>query len=96
VLSAFLAERGLELSTTKTRITHVRQGFDFLGFHLQKRNATNRKNLRKKSNSRITVHASLKGKVKLKEKIASIIRIGVKMKDIISKLNPILRGMSPT
>ena len=26
----FLAERGLELSPTKTRITHIKQGFDFL------------------------------------------------------------------
>jgi len=28
-------ECGLELSTEKTRITHVRSGFEFLGFHLQ-------------------------------------------------------------
>ncbi len=27
---------GLELSVEKTRITHVRDGFDFLGFHLKK------------------------------------------------------------
>ena len=31
-----LAECGLELSVEKTRITHVRDGFDFLGFHLEK------------------------------------------------------------
>ncbi len=27
---------GLELSVDKTQITHVRDGFDFLGFHLEK------------------------------------------------------------
>ncbi len=27
---------GLELSVEKTRVTHVRDGFDFLGFHLEK------------------------------------------------------------
>jgi len=31
-VKAFLAQRGLSLSEEKTRITHVRDGFDFLGF----------------------------------------------------------------
>ena len=30
-IQAFMAERGLELSREKTRITHIEQGFDFLG-----------------------------------------------------------------
>ena len=32
----FLAERGLTLSESKTRITHINDGFEFLGFHLRK------------------------------------------------------------
>lgn len=32
----FLAERGLELSKEKTRITHISKGFDFLGFNVRK------------------------------------------------------------
>lgn len=32
----FLRERGLELSERKTRITHIDDGFDFLGFHIRK------------------------------------------------------------
>lgn len=36
LISRFLAERGLELSTEKTKITHIVQGFDFLGFNIQK------------------------------------------------------------
>jgi RNA-directed DNA polymerase len=32
----FLAERGLTLSESKTRIVHINEGFDFLGFHLCK------------------------------------------------------------
>ena len=35
-LSAFLAERGLKLSEAKTRIVHVDQGFDFLGFTVRR------------------------------------------------------------
>ena len=35
-IGKFLAQHcGVELSMEKTRITHVRDGFDFLGFHLQ-------------------------------------------------------------
>jgi hypothetical protein len=33
---AFLRERGLELSPTKTVITHVEKGFDFLGQNVRK------------------------------------------------------------
>jgi RNA-directed DNA polymerase len=32
----FLKERGLELSLEKTKITHINEGFDFLGFNLRK------------------------------------------------------------
>ncbi|EKO1959581.1 group II intron reverse transcriptase/maturase [Salmonella enterica] len=35
-LVSFLRERGLELSEEKTRITHVDEGFDFLGFNIRK------------------------------------------------------------
>lgn len=34
----FLFERGLELSEEKTRITHIDDGFDFLGFNIRKYN----------------------------------------------------------
>lgn len=36
VVVAFLKERGLELSPQKTKITHVDDGFDFLGFNVRK------------------------------------------------------------
>jgi RNA-directed DNA polymerase len=35
-VEAFLAERGLELSTEKTLVTHISEGFDFLGQHVRK------------------------------------------------------------
>ena len=35
-VKAFLAERGLELSREKTKITHIDDGFDFLGFNIRK------------------------------------------------------------
>lgn len=36
VVQSFMAERGLELSTKKTLITHVEDGFDFLGQNIRK------------------------------------------------------------
>jgi RNA-directed DNA polymerase len=35
-IEAFLNERGLELSQEKTKITHIDDGFDFLGFNIRK------------------------------------------------------------
>jgi predicted molibdopterin-dependent oxidoreductase YjgC len=35
-IEAFLKERGLELSDEKTHITHISQGFDFLGQNVRK------------------------------------------------------------
>ena len=32
ILNPYLKERGLELAEDKTRITHISEGFDFLGF----------------------------------------------------------------
>ena len=40
VVRSFLKQRGLELSEEKTQITHIDQGFDFLGFNLRKYNGT--------------------------------------------------------
>jgi RNA-directed DNA polymerase len=36
LLSTFLKERGLELNETKTLITHIKDGFDFLGFNIKR------------------------------------------------------------
>jgi RNA-directed DNA polymerase len=38
LVQAFLQERGLELSPEKTRITHITDGFDFLGQHIREYN----------------------------------------------------------
>src|SRR5713101_8429141 len=39
LVAKFFRERGLELSSEKTRITHIDQGFDFLGFSVRKYNS---------------------------------------------------------
>jgi hypothetical protein len=36
VIESFLKDRGLNLSEEKTRITHIDEGFDFLGKNIRK------------------------------------------------------------
>ena len=35
-LEEFLQKRGLALNEAKTRIVHITEGFNFLGFHIRK------------------------------------------------------------
>lgn len=80
----FLKIRGLSLSQKKTKITHVDEGFDFLGF-----------NLRWMKNKLIIKPAKAKVKAVL-IKIKQILRKGLHQPpgEIINQLNPIIRGWS--
>lgn len=81
-LEAFLKERGLALSAEKTRITHVKEGFDFLGF-----------NLRRYGNKLLT-KPSKSGIQSLMEKIRGIVKSQptAAQLNLIQLLNPIIRG----
>lgn len=82
LVERFLAQRGLELSQEKTRITHIDDGFDFLGWNVRKYSG---KLLIKPSQS--AQHAVL-------TKVRHIIKEHptVKQDVLIEWLNPILRG----
>lgn len=79
---AFLAERGLVLSPEKTKITHIREGFDFLGWHIRKYNG---KLLMKPSKANVKAHL---------DKIREVIKANktAKQANLIRLLNPVLRG----
>jgi RNA-directed DNA polymerase len=79
---AFLKERGLELSDEKTRITHIDDGFDFLGFNVRK------------YAGKLLIKPSRKVVLSLLEKIRGTIRanIAAKTEDLIRQLNSKLRG----
>ena len=82
-LIAFLKERGLELSEEKTLITHIDDGFDFLGF-----------NIRKYRNGILLIKPSEKSMKKFAEKAHDII-YGMrsrKQADVIEKLNRMIAG----
>jgi RNA-directed DNA polymerase len=79
---AFLAERGLVLSPEKTKITHIRDGFDFLGWNIRKYGD---KLLMKPSKANIKAHLA-----KLREIIKA--NLSAKQANLIGLLNPVLRG----
>lgn len=80
---AFLAERGLILSPEKTKITHISEGFDFLGWNIRKYN--DGKLLMKPSKANVEAHL---------DKIREVIKGNktAKQANLIGLLNPILRG----
>ena len=78
----FLAERGLVLSPEKTKVTHIKEGFDFLGWNIRKYNG---KLLMKPSKANVKAHLG---------KIREIIKANktAKQTNLIRLLNPVLRG----
>ena len=81
-LTAFLKQRGLELSEQKTVITPIQSGFDFLGHTLRKYGVT-------------LLITPAKGKVKhLRQKIKQRVQsaLGLPQETLLRQLNPLLRG----
>lgn len=82
VVKEFLTERGLQLSEEKTVITHIEDGFDFLG-----------KNIRKYK-GKLLIKPSKTSIKSFLEKVRSIIKgnKSTKQETLIRKLNPVIRG----
>jgi len=82
LVAEFFRARGLELSQEKTRITHIDEGFDFLGQNVRKYNG---KFLTKPSRRNVKVFlAKVRGTIKADKQA----RAGT----LIARLNPIIRG----
>jgi len=84
LIKDFLKYRGLELSDEKTLITHIDNGFDFLGWNFRK------------YNGKLLVKPSKKSIDKVTEKISNTIDKGKtwKQEELIAALNPIITGWS--
>jgi RNA-directed DNA polymerase len=88
-LILWLKERGLELSEEKTRITNIDEGFDFLGFNIRRyQTATSRKG------TKVFIKPSRKSVQTIKTKLKLIFResVGYTMENLISKVNPVIKG----
>lgn len=82
VVEQFLSERGLTLSQEKTKITHINEGFDFLGM-----------NVRKYNNKLIIKPAKARVKDFLDDVRATIkSNATAKTASLIHRLNPKIRG----
>lgn len=81
-IERFLAERGLQLSEEKTVITHIKDGFTFLG-----------QTFRKTGNV-LHITPAKKGVLALQQKVGELIRkhVSAPMPILIKKLNQTLRG----
>jgi len=82
LVETFLAERGLTLSAEKTRVIHVSEGFDFLGWNVRKHQRM------------LLITPSKKNRIAFYQKIREKLRQlqTAKQCDVIHALNPIILG----
>jgi len=83
-----LRPMGLRLSEEKTLITHIDDGLDFLGFHVQ------RKNKRGSEKRYVFTYPSKAALAAIKAKVRALTRGGTNqpLKVLLRRLNPVLRG----
>ncbi|MBZ9633659.1 group II intron reverse transcriptase/maturase [Clostridium sp. FP1] len=84
IIKSFLIQRGLELSDEKTIITHIDEGFDFIGWNI------------KKYKGKLLIKPSQKSIKRVISKISAIIKgnKSVEQDILIIKLNQIITGWS--
>lgn len=92
ILSEFLIERGLELNEDKTLTTHIKTGFDFLGFNIKRMHWNSRFNNITDQETVLIIKPSEKGVKKLKAILRKILTKDKPLGRIISEANPVLRG----
>jgi RNA-directed DNA polymerase len=82
VIERFMAERGLELSPEKTRITSITDGFDFLGWNFRKYQGT------------LLIKPSKESVKAVLNKVRGIVKANkmAKQGSLLRLLNPVLRG----
>lgn len=82
LVEQFLRERGLELSPEKTRITHIEDGFDFLG-----------QNVRKYA-GKLLIQPARKNVKTFLGKVRQLVKANAQATavNLIAQLNPMIRG----
>ena len=82
LVEQFLRDRGLQLSSEKTCITHIDHGFDFLGQNLRK------------FDGKLIIRPAKKNTHNFLDKVRKLIRQdrGFSQMELIRQLNPVIRG----
>ncbi len=88
-LNKWLKTRGLKLNQDKTKIVHITEGFDFLGFNVKHYRDNSRK-----SGYKLLIKPNKQAikNIKLKIKQEWLKHQACDVKTIVAKLNPIIRG----
>ena len=88
-VASVLAPMGLRLSESKTRVCHIDEGFDFLGWRIQRRNRRGQA-----GEKAIYTYPSKKALVSIVGKIRMLTRRADHrmLVDLLRRLNPVLRG----
>jgi RNA-directed DNA polymerase len=88
-VGAVLAPMGLRLSVAKTRICHINEGFDFLGWHIQRRRWRGRA-----GRKAIYTYPSKKALASIVDKVRTLTRRAAHrtLADLLRRINPVLRG----
>lgn len=86
IVEAFLKERGLKLSRTKTKIRNIKTGFDFLGFNVRKYRNGNKNTLK--------ITPSLKNRKRFKQEIKVMLKQmrTATQSEVVARLQPIVKG----
>jgi RNA-directed DNA polymerase len=79
---SFLAERDLQLSPEKTKLTHITAGFDFLGQNVRR------------YNGKLIIQPAQKNIKAFMDKVRTTIKVNYSITagELIQRLNPIIRG----
>jgi RNA-directed DNA polymerase len=82
VVEQFLAERGLSLSPEKTRVTHIEDGFDFLGMNVRK------------YDGKLLIKPAKTNVQRFLRKLRAVVKdnAAVRQDWLIRKLNPLIQG----
>jgi RNA-directed DNA polymerase len=89
-LQPWLEKRGLRLSEEKTRIVHIKDGFDFLGFNLRQYDAPGTKRRGVVLLTKPSRDSVVKIRKRLKDEWLAL--RGHNVNEVTTRLNPIIRG----
>lgn len=92
ILERFLEDRGLDLSESKTSITNIKEGFDFLGFNIRRMDHRGTMNKSSNQDTVLIIKPSKKAVKSLTAKISYFIQKENPIDMIVKNLNPILRS----
>jgi RNA-directed DNA polymerase len=83
-LAVWLAPRGLAFNEDKTRVVHLDEGFDFLGFNVRR------------YRNKLLIRPAKKALLRIRERLAAEVKSlrGGNAAAVLRRLNPIIRGWS--